>query len=77
MAKVKKKPYRRKNRRLEFTIDIPTEYKDDEALLNSLADKMDDVDWQLQLDEDDDGVVTIVPINRIKLGDLEFDKEEE
>ncbi len=70
------KSYRRKNRRLEMTVDIPTEYADDEEFLNSLADKMDDVEWQMQLDEDENGEVTIVPINRLKLGDLEIDKEE-
>ncbi len=72
----KKKPYRRKNRRLEMTVDIPTEYANDEEFLNSIADKMDDVEWRMQLDEDDDGNITPVPINRIKLGDLEFAKEE-
>ncbi len=76
MAKAKKKAYRRKNRRLEMTVDIPTEYADDEEFLNSLADKMDDVSWQMQLDEDENEEVTIVPINRLKLGDLEIDNEE-
>lgn len=75
MAKTPK-GYRRKNRRLELTVDIPVEYANDDEFLNSLADKMDETDWQLQLDEEDDGTVTIVPINRIKLGELELNSEE-
>lgn len=73
----KARGYRRKNRRLELTVDIPVEYADDEAFLNSLADKMDDSKWQLQLDEDEDGdYTTTVPINKIKLGELVFTSEE-
>ncbi len=73
----KKKPYRRKNRRLELQIAIPVEYKDDEEFLEALADRMDEIDWIMQLDIEDDDTAVNVPINRIKLGDLEFDKEEE
>lgn len=76
----KAKGYRRKNRRLELTVDIPVEYADDEEFLNSLADLMDNVDWKLQLDEDEDDnnrvTVTVVPINKIKLGELVFAPEE-
>ena len=76
----KKKAYRRKNRRLEMTVDIPVAFKDDEEFLEALADKMDDSGWIMQLeeDEDEDGTyVTPVPINRVKLGDLEFSPEDE
>ena len=73
--------YRRKNRRLELTVNIPEDYANDEEFLNSLADKMDDTFWQLQLDEDtdDDGdtTVTVVKVNKIKLGEVEFEHSAE
>lgn len=76
----KARGYRRKNRRLELTVDIPVEYADDEAFLNSLADRMDDVKWKLELDEEEDEdnyrTVTVVPVNKIKLGELVFTPEE-
>ncbi len=67
----KKKAYRRKNRRLELTVDIPGDYTNDEDFLNDLADRMDELDWVMVMGTHD------VDVNRIKLGDLEFDKEEE
>ncbi len=64
------KSYRRKNRRLEMTVNIPDDYANDEDFLNDLADAMDGLDWEIVMGTHD------VSVGKIKIGDVEIDAEE-
>lgn len=68
---------RRKNRQIKMTVDIPDEYDSEDDFMESLMQKMDLSDWQLQLDEDEEGEVTEVPISKMQLGEIEIGPEDE
>lgn len=67
---------RRKNRQIKFTIDIPDQYADDEAFMSDLQETLDEQAWLMAVVDDED-IEMEVPINRITLGDIEIEPEEE
>jgi hypothetical protein len=73
----KAKGMRRKNRQVKMTLSIPEEYDTEEDFMESLMQKMDLAEWQLQLDEDEAGDVTLVPVSKMQLGDIEIGPEDE
>ena len=66
---------RRKNRQIKMTIDIPDSYDNDEKFMEDLRDTLDENGWRMVI-EDEDGELD-VPLNRITLGDIEIEPEEE
>lgn len=63
--------YRRKNRQLKVTFDVPDEYESDEDFMEFLMDKLDDpmtgVGWK----------VADLPIKKILMGGIEIAPEED
>lgn len=61
---------RRKNRQIKFTLDIPAAYQSEEDFLLALADRLDEAEWVIRVDD------TPVSISRANLGDAEIEPEE-
>ena len=66
---------RRKNRQLKMTIDVPENYDNDEEFMEALQDTLDENGWRITI-VDEDGELD-VPFNRLTLGDIEIEPEEE
>lgn len=68
------KTFRRKSRQIKMTVNIPEEYDTEEAFMESLKKKMDDGGWMINLDEDAEGIVTLVPVSKMQLGEIEIER---
>ena len=68
------KGFRRKSRQIKMTVNIPEEYATEEAFMESLKKKMDDGGWMINLDEDAEGMVTLVPVSKMQLGGIEIER---
>ena len=75
MAKTKPTKYRRKNRQMKFTVDVPDEYSSDEDFMNDFMDKLDSVDWKLQIGGSNNAEHDVF-VNKVALGDIDIEPEE-
>lgn len=73
MAKAK---YRRKNRQMKFAVDVPDEYANDEDFMNDFMEKLDSVNWQLQIGGGNNAEYGVY-VNKVTLGDIDIEPEEE
>ena len=67
---------RRKNRQMKLLVDIPDEYDDDETFMTDFRDTLDENGWDMVIVNEDEEKVE-VPLNRVTLGDVDIEPEEE
>ena len=64
---------RKKNRLIKFYMDIPADCEEDEDFAQDLMDTMDTTDWQVTIRDGD----AKVEVNKIVVGEIEIEPEEE
>ncbi len=67
---------RRKNRQIKMLIDLPVTHDDDEAFMGDLQETLDEHGWSMVV-IDENGDKTEIPVNRVTLGDIQIEPEEE
>ncbi len=71
--------FRRKNRQLKMVVDVPEDFDSDEEFMDAFMSKLDmpaddGTSWQFTLGDDND---VPVPINRVTLGEVEIEPEDD